>query len=130
MGTPWLWFPKYWGSIESFLERGFGFCLVFEGEVASCCLTAVIGGGEAEIQVNNFHPRFHGRGLATCIATAFVEHCLANGLRPGWTMDLRNRRSAALAQRVGFVPAGEIVGYQLDRSYQRLPEGRWGPLSE
>jgi hypothetical protein len=71
MGGP--WFSHLWGSIEDFLARGVGFCIVSGDEVASSCLSAVIGGGEAEIQINTYHPRFHRRGLATLAATAFAE---------------------------------------------------------
>jgi RimJ/RimL family protein N-acetyltransferase len=129
MHTPRPWFSWCWGSIESFLAHGFGFCLIFEQEVASSCVSVAIGGGEAEIQINTYHPRFHRRGLATLTSAAFIEHCLTNGLRPGWTTNIDNRPSAALGEKVGFVPVGEIFGYRLDRSYQ-LSDGRWGPVAE
>ena len=98
-----------------------------EGEEVACsCLSAVVGGAEAEIQINTFDSRFHRRGLATLCATAYAEHCRARGMKPGWTTDVGNTPSMGLAPRVGFVCLGEIYGYRLNRSFQ-LTDGRWGP---
>jgi ribosomal protein S18 acetylase RimI-like enzyme len=89
-----------WGSIEGFLKHGFGFCITRGGQVVSYCMTSMVGGGEAEIQIQTFDPELQRRGLATLAATAFIEHCLGNGLKPGWTTDLENHASVGLAKRL------------------------------
>jgi RimJ/RimL family protein N-acetyltransferase len=129
MGVPWPWFVNRWSSIENFLEHGFGFCLVRDDEdkVASCSMTVAIGGGEAEIQVWTGQA-FRGCGLATLTATAFIKDCQDRGLKPGWTTDLGNQPSIAVARKVGFVCLGEIYGYLLASSYQ-CRDGQWGPIS-
>jgi GNAT superfamily N-acetyltransferase len=126
MGGP--WFTDLWGSIDRFLARGFGFCLLDGEELASSCLSAVVGGAEAEIQINTAS-RFHRRGLATLCAIAYAEHCRAHGMKPGWTTDIGNTPSMGLARKAGFVCLGEIYGYRLDPSF-RPSAGRWGPPAQ
>lgn len=125
MGIPWPWFVGRWGSVENFLANGIGFCLVCEDQVASCAMAMAIGGAEAETQVWSGEA-FRGRGLATLAAIAFVEHCRARGLKPGWTTDLGNKPSIAVARKIGFVCLGEIHGYLLASSYQ-CRGGLWEP---
>jgi len=122
------YFAGLWGSIEAFLEQQIGFCITFENGIVSICAPTVIGGGEAEIQIWTAD-EFRNRGLARRTAAAFIRQCLARGLKPGWTTDVENLVSRALAPKVGFVPVGEIFGYRLDRSFQ-LTGGRWGPVTE
>jgi len=122
------YFARLWGSIDAFLEQQIGFCMTFENGVVSLCAPTVIGGGEAETQVWTAD-EFRNRGLARRTAAAFIRQCLARGLKPGWTTDVENLVSRALAPKVGFVPVGEIFGYRLDRSFQ-LTGGRWGPVTE
>jgi RimJ/RimL family protein N-acetyltransferase len=115
-----------WGGMDAFLQQQIGFCVTFEDQIVSLCAPTVIGGGEAEIQVWTAD-EFRNRGLARRTAAAFIRQCLARGLKPGWTTDVENLVSRALAPKLGFVPVGEIFGYRLDRSFQ-LTDGRWGPI--
>jgi RimJ/RimL family protein N-acetyltransferase len=122
------YFAGLWGSLDTFLERQLGFCVTFENQIVSLCAPTVIGGGEAEIQIWTAD-EFRNRGFARRTAAAFIRQCLARGLKPGWTTDIENLVSQALAPKVGFVPVGEIFGYRLDRSFQ-VTDGRWGPVAE
>src|SRR5262249_32449667 len=58
--------------------------------------------------------------------TAFIEECLANGLRPAWSCDAANTASAGLAAKLGFIKSFDLVGYVLHPSFQLL-DGSWGP---
>lgn len=122
------YFGRLWGSIEAFLEQQVGFCVTSGNSIVSICAPTVIGGGEAEIQVWTAD-EFRNRGLARRTAAAFLRQCRERGLKPGWTTDVENLVSRALAPKLGFVPVGEIFGYRLDRSFQ-LTGGRWGPVTE
>jgi RimJ/RimL family protein N-acetyltransferase len=121
------WVGSMWNGIEEFLAQEVGFCMISNGTVVGMCVPTVIGGGEAETQIWT-DDAFRGRGLAKLTATAYVEQCVARGLKPGWTCNSDHHVSAALAQKVGFVPVGTIYGYVLERSYQ-LSQGRWGPAA-
>jgi RimJ/RimL family protein N-acetyltransferase len=94
-----------WPSLDAFLDRGMGFCLLRDGEPVSACTSAFVAGGAVEIGVYT-DPAYRRRGLATLTATALIEACLDRGLRPNWECFADNAASVALAQRLGFVPAG------------------------
>lgn len=91
----------FWGSLANFLARGFGFAVVKGDEVISRCHTVMVGGGEAEINIETAEP-YRRQGYAMLAACAFIEHCLEQGLRPAWSCWDNNIPSQILAQRLGF----------------------------
>jgi RimJ/RimL family protein N-acetyltransferase len=114
------WLRALWNGVETFLAQEAGFCMISNDSIVSMCLPTVIGGGEAETQIWT-HGEFRGRGLAKLTATAFMEQCVARSLKPGWTCNSDHHVSAALAQKVGFVPVGTIYGYVLEKPPQPAP---------
>lgn len=98
-------FEDFWGSIDAFLERGFGYAVIRDGEPVSRCHTVMVGAGEAEISIETAEP-FRRQGLARLAACAFIEHCLAVGLRPAWSNWAYNAPSRQLAEHLGFVHRG------------------------
>lgn len=97
------YYEEYWGSAERFLELGTGFCCTYKGQIASTCTTIfaslVSGVYEADIATV---PAFQGKGLARHVAHAFIERCLALGMKPGWDCSADNEASIKLAKRLGF----------------------------
>jgi RimJ/RimL family protein N-acetyltransferase len=55
------------------------------------------------------HGDARGRGLGTRTASAVIADALARGLVPQWRVRIGNDASAAVAQRLGFVPAGHQI---------------------
>lgn len=82
-------------------SRRFGFVLQAGDEIASLCAAVSVGGGEAEIDVHTAET-WRGRGLATLTACAFIEECLARGLRPAWSCWPYREASCGLARKLGF----------------------------
>ena len=92
-----------WGSVERFLESGFGFVVVSEnGDLVGAISTFGIGEGMAEIDIAT-HKDYRRRGLATLMGCAFVDHCLSHKLTPSWTANYGNYGSMATARKLGFV---------------------------
>lgn len=92
----------FWRSPEAFFSSGgFGFCITDSNQVVSSCLSALIGVGQAEIDINT-HDGYRQRGLATATCAAFIAHCLKNGLAPTWECWLDNTPSLKLAEKLGF----------------------------
>jgi len=113
------WVRSFWPSEEHFLENGFGYCLVNDGEIASWCLTVYASGDHYELAVETI-PEFRGRGYATLVAGACVERCIKDGFAPHWHSDETNRSSIAVAQKVGFdKPMGYSV-YRFEISEQLI----------
>ncbi len=95
-----------WGSNESFLTHGFGFCVLYDGKVVSSCQTVFVADGYAETGVNTEEP-YRRQGLATLAGCAYLEHCIANGIRAVWQC-YYNAASENLAEKLGFVNRREV----------------------
>lgn len=90
------------GSVEAFLQRGFGLCLLHGDVVASWCTSDAASGNRCELGIHTDR-RYRRRGLATIALAATVDHCLAQGLTEiGWHCWSQNLPSAAVAEKVGF----------------------------
>jgi RimJ/RimL family protein N-acetyltransferase len=98
-------FAEFWGSVDRFLERGVGFAVIQDEEVVSRCHSVVVGAGEAEISIETAES-YRRQGLGTLAARAFIDHCLAVGLRPAWSNWTYNTPSRSMAERLGFVHRG------------------------
>ena len=73
-----------WPSIDLFLERGFGFCALRNGdEVASWCTGEYVSGRHTGIGIETV-TEWQRRGLATLVASAFAAHCVAEGIEAHW----------------------------------------------
>jgi RimJ/RimL family protein N-acetyltransferase len=100
-----------WRSRDDFLERGFGFCLLCGDNVVSECFSAFVSGGKVEISIDTAQ-EYRRRGLATLVASAFIEHCLAQELEPNWECWWENVASCGLAAKLGFkAPTDHAVYY-------------------
>lgn len=121
-----------WRGLEVFLRHGFGFAALDGDSLAAWCLSEfnseprageAVGGtladGQAvlgprcEIGVETLPP-YQGRGLGTCVVSAFIERCLASGVTPFWHSAAENAASLALAEKVGFERAGEYGVLRLE----------------
>lgn len=96
------WAAGNWGSVESFLARGFGFVLLDGEQVASWCLADSASGARCEVGIHT-HPDYRRRGLATAVVAATAAHALASGYdEVGWHCGEENAGSQGVAERVGF----------------------------
>lgn len=92
---------QMWPSIEKF-KLGFGFSIVNDVHVVCWCTAEYVSKGKCGIGIETLKD-YQNRGLATIAASAFVEHCIANGIKPYWECDAKNLASRRVAEKVGFV---------------------------
>jgi RimJ/RimL family protein N-acetyltransferase len=89
-------------SVEDFLQKSFGFCVLTGRELAGWCLSEYNTGDRCEVGVATVE-KYQRRGLGTAATLALVEHALSHGIRRiGWHCWSTNLASVALAQRAGF----------------------------
>jgi len=94
-------------SIDDFLAKSFGVCLLHENEIIGWCLSEYNCGHRCEIGIATAEP-FRQRGLATLMARAFIDHALSQGVYDiGWICWANNRPSVATAETLGFILADE-----------------------
>ncbi len=95
---------RFWSSVDDFLSRGFGACVIGDGEVRSLCYAAVVIDGLAEIDVAT-EQSFRGHGLATLATQCFIRECILRGVLPTWDCFDYNAGSLKLALKLGFEKA-------------------------
>ncbi|PFU28442.1 GNAT family N-acetyltransferase [Bacillus cereus] len=95
------YYKGYWGSKETFLNSGFGFCIEQDGIIVAECVSIFSGNGYAEIDIAT-HEAYQGKGLAQAVATRFIEHCMQNDIIPSWDCYVDNIPSRKLASKLSF----------------------------
>lgn len=91
----------FFGSVESFLAKGYGWAIMDGNQLASTCSAVFVGSGEVEIDIHTAEA-YRGRGLAFLAASAFIEDSLKRGLNPIWGCWPENLPSNRLASKLGF----------------------------
>lgn len=89
-------------SIEDFLDKSFGFVILYGDELVAWCLSEYNVTGRCEVGVATVD-EYQKRGLGTITSLALVEHALNQGYtKVGWHCWKWNTPSSALARRAGF----------------------------
>lgn len=91
-----------WGTVETFLERGFGSAAIADGRVVAHSISDYIVGEACEISIHVV-PEHRRQGVGTATAAATVRAAFGRGLaRAGWHSWASNAGSIAVSRRVGF----------------------------
>ena len=98
-------------SVEEFLARSFGTCVVDAGEIVSWCLSEYNLGPRCEVGIETGEA-YQRRGLGTLVARALVERALAQGYTHiGWDCWADNQASVATALKAGFRKVSDYPVY-------------------
>ena len=95
-------------SAEDFLARGLGYTLLEDGKPAGAAYASLVCSRGIEVSLFVDEP-YRRRGVATAISAALLRECVRRGLRPNW--DAANQESCALAEKLGYTPAGTYDSY-------------------
>ena len=95
--------PIAYTSAEEFVERGVGFCTLFNGEVVAKARSYINSSKAIEISIMTA-PEHQGKGLATATGAALVAHCLEHRIEPYWSAS--NPISVRVAEKLGYVQSG------------------------
>ncbi len=95
-------------SPADFLERGIGYTLLEGDKLAGAAYSSLVCSRGIEVSLFVDEP-YRRRGIATAISAALLLECVRRGLRPNW--DAANLESCALAERLGYTPAGAYESY-------------------
>ena len=87
----------------AFVESGFGYVAIRDGNVLCGATTAMRAARAIEIQITTVE-NAQRQGLATAVAAALIVHCLERGIEPHWSTI--NEPSRALAEKLGYVMHG------------------------
>ena len=98
-------------SAQDYLSRGVGFAALHRGELIGGASSYLSCSDGIEIQVDT-RSDWRRRGIAAACSARLILHCLQRGVHPGW--DAANPASAALAQKLGYLPAGEYTAWLIN----------------
>lgn len=105
------WMKTNWGSIDSFLRKGFAFCMLCDKQIVSWSVADCISGDACEIGIHT-HEDHRRKGLATITAAATVDYALSSGFQyVGWHCDEYNLGSIGVAEKVGFKLERKYIQY-------------------
>ena len=90
-----------WSSSEQFLENGFGFAAVRNGNVCAAAFSAAVSSNEVDIGVETAG-EYRQQGLATALTSRMCREILARGKRPVWAHSAANTGSMKTARKCGF----------------------------
>lgn len=91
-----------WPSIPRFLEYGFGYVLITHKTIVSWCTSEYVSRYKCGIGIETLR-EYQNRGLATLLASAFVDHSQRKHVEPFWECNVENLASRRVAEKVGFV---------------------------
>jgi len=95
---------------KKFAEYGMGYVITKGKELVSGCSAYGFSEGMMEVEIDT-KKEYRRMGLASCAASKFILDCLDKGLQPNW--DAANLHSAALAEKLGYIQAGEYSVFQI-----------------
>ena len=103
---------KFWNSAKDFKQKGKGFTLLHNGEIASTAYSAFVHEDKLEIGIETVE-KFRGFGFAELTCCMLIDYCLERELIPVWSCRFENIASYKLAQKLGFEPTLMIPFYRL-----------------
>lgn len=108
-------------SVEDFLQKSFGHCIVHGKEIVGWCMSEYNTGHGCELGIATIE-KYQRMGIATMTATAVIKHAQAQGITDiGWHCWANNKPSIATAQKLGFTKKHEYPVYVI--SLKSRPAG-------
>ncbi|NCC31782.1 MAG: GNAT family N-acetyltransferase [Chloroflexia bacterium] len=105
------YFFENFHSLNDFLARGMGFCIVHDGMIVSAATSMARSNRAIDIEIKTVSA-FRRRGLGTATGARLVLECLERGIEPRWLA--ANAVSEALALRLGYVRGERYATYAID----------------
>ncbi|WP_263705525.1 GNAT family N-acetyltransferase [Shouchella tritolerans] len=95
------WIDSSWTSVESFLKKGIGYCVIEGDVIVHWCLAVFAADRKLEFALMTV-AGYEGKGYAKAGASACMEKALSMGKQPLWNCNKDNGASIAVAKSLGF----------------------------
>lgn len=92
---------RWWDSYEDYLDKTFGYCIVYENTIANYCITNFVYKDVHTMGIETLED-FRRKGLSQVTTEAYVENCIKSGLSPYWECMESNLASRSLTEKLGF----------------------------
>ncbi|MCK4415409.1 MAG: GNAT family N-acetyltransferase [Candidatus Eisenbacteria sp.] len=105
-------FLESFESIEDFLNRGIGYCVVQGGRIASAATSVAMCSGAIDIEIETASS-FRRRGFGTVVGARLVLHCVQRDIEPKWLA--ANQASEKLALKLGYERGVSYETFEIGR---------------
>lgn len=103
---------QFW-DYPDYSRRAVGVAILHGGALVAGASPYAVYDGGIEIEIDT-KPEYRRQGLATVCGARLILECLRRGLYPSW--DAHDKRSLALAEKLGYHLAHPYVAYELHES--------------
>lgn len=93
------YFFENFKNIDDFLQRGIGYCIVFDGVIVAAATSMAAAADMIDIEIETA-PNYQNKGLGTAVAANLILDCLRHDINPKWLA--ANEKSSRLAKKLGF----------------------------
>jgi hypothetical protein len=104
------YFFENFESIEDFLKRGMGYCILHKKVIVSAATSMAMCNEAIDIEIET-RSEFRRRGLGTIVGAKLVLDCLENGIEPKWLA--ANVESEKLAKKLGYVEVNTYETFEI-----------------
>lgn len=90
-----------WGSIDSFIKNGFGYCALNGKRLISWCTAELVSKNNCGVGIETIEDA-QKKGVGTALAANFIKECAERNIIPHWDSWITNFPSVKIAEKVGF----------------------------
>ena len=101
-----------WGSIEQFINSGFGVCKIIDKTIAGWCLSEYNSSSKCGIGIETIE-NYQNRGIGTGMAMQFLMKCKEKEITPYWDSWKWNKASVKIALKLSFMEVQEYQTYMV-----------------
>ncbi|UTR09987.1 GNAT family N-acetyltransferase [Evansella sp. LMS18] len=102
---------SFWSSYGKFFEYGIGYCIKYENEIVTICMSDFVAGNIHTIGIETLK-KHEGKKLAQKAVHRVVKECFSQGYTPYWDCMESNKPSIAVAEVIGFQKFMTYTGYE------------------
>lgn len=95
-----------WNNTNDFLEKGKGYCIVNDSDVAAWAFSSAISSKEIDIGIET-NSEYRNLGFAAIVAKMMIRYCFNQHKKPVWACHSKNTASRKLAEKIGFAKTSE-----------------------
>lgn len=96
----------FWKDVNDFLEKGKGYCITCENDIASWAFSATVSTKEIDIGIET-DAKYKQQGLGIIVAKKMMQYIIEQAKEPVWACHYKNVASKKMAEKLGFTKVAE-----------------------
>lgn len=96
----------FWNNVNNFLEKGKGYCITCNNDIASWAFSAAVSTKEIDIGIET-KPKYKQHGLGMIVANKMIQYTIDQAKEPVWACHYKNVASEKMAEKLGFIKVSE-----------------------